>query len=170
MAHVRQSIRENIKAALVNLPDIISTNVFSSRFFPMAEDKLPAICIYSKSEDSEYSTITVPRSVLHQCEFSVEIYVKGTYKAEDTVDEISAEIAEALSTDLTRGGLAKDTRVEGFNFDFNADGDQPVAVATLTVVVDYDTLENDLTDESVVYITDEAGNVLLTEKSVVLEE
>jgi uncharacterized protein with ATP-grasp and redox domains len=71
---------------------------------------------------------------------------------------------------LTRGGLAKDTRVEGFNFDFNADGDQPVAVATLTVVVDYDTLENDLTDESVVYITDEAGNVLLTEKSVVLEE
>jgi hypothetical protein len=54
------------------------------------------------------------------------------------------EIEEALYADLTRGGNAKDTRITAFDSDFSGDGDQPVARATLTVEVDYVTLENDV--------------------------
>jgi len=70
--------------------------------------------------------------------------VKATSGVEDTIDAIGVEVAEALATDVTRGSLAKDTRVTDFAVDFNAEGDQPVGIATFTVIVDYATVENDM--------------------------
>jgi len=143
MAHVRKSIRDNITTTLTGLATT-GSNVYQTRFFPLAETKLPAICIYSKTESSEYATLTVPRSVMHECEFTVEAYVKATSGIEDTIDTIAVEISEALANDVTRGGYAKDTRVTEFSFDFNAEGEQPIGIATFTVAVDYATVENDL--------------------------
>lgn len=143
MAHVRKSIRENITTTLTGLATT-GSNVYQTRFFPLAEAKLPALTIYSRSEASEYATITIPRTVMHEAEFVIEAYVKATSGVEDTIDAIAVEIAEALASDVTRSSLAKDTRVTDFAFDFNAEGDQPVGIATFTVVVDYVTLENDL--------------------------
>jgi hypothetical protein len=143
MAHVRKSIRDNITTTLTGLATT-GANVFQTRFFPLADAKLPAICIYSKSETSDYLTVTVPRTVLHQAEFTIEAYVKATSSVDDTLDAIALEITEALAADVTRNALAKDTQVLDFSADFNADGDQPVGVATFTVLVEYVTLENDL--------------------------
>jgi hypothetical protein len=47
-----------------------------------------------------------------------------------------------LYVDLTRGGDATDTRITSFDADFDGSGDQPVAVATLTVEVTYQVREN----------------------------
>jgi|TARA_R110000744_G_scaffold318871_1_gene425243 hypothetical protein len=143
MAHVRESIRNQITSTLTGL-GTTGSNVFKTRFFPLAEAKLPAICIYSRSERSEYATITIPRTVLHEVDFTVEAYVKAKADVENTIDDISVEVSEALATDVTRGGLAKDTRVIDFSFDFNAEGEQPIGIATFTIVVDYVTLENNL--------------------------
>tara|TARA_R110000822_G_C15313081_1_gene493022 strand:- start:1631 stop:2074 length:444 start_codon:yes stop_codon:yes gene_type:complete len=143
MAHVRESIRNQITSTLTGL-GTTGSNVFKTRFFPLAETKLPAICIYSRSERSEYATITIPRTVLHEVDFTVEAYVKAKADVENTIDDISVEVSEALATDVTRGGLAKDTRVIDFSFDFNAEGEQPIGIATFTIVVDYVTLENNL--------------------------
>ncbi len=143
MAHVRKSIRDNITTTLTGLTTT-GANVFQTRFFPLAEAKLPALCVYSRSEDSEYLTMGEPRTVLHAVEFTVEAYVKGTSAVEDTIDTIAVEVAEALAVDTTRNGLAKDTQVTGFSVDFSADGDQPVGIATFTVAVQYATLETDL--------------------------
>jgi hypothetical protein len=143
MAHVRKSIRDNITTTLTGLATT-GSNVFQTRFFALAEAKLPALCIYSRTEASEYSTMTVPRTVLHECEFTVEAYVKATSGVEDTIDAIGVEVAEALAADVTRSSLAKDTRVTDFAVDFNAEGDQPVGIATFTVIVDYATVENDM--------------------------
>lgn len=143
MAHVRKSIRDNVTTTLTGLTTT-GSNVYQTRFFPLAEAKLPALCIYSKSEVSEYVSITQPRTVLHSVEFMIEAYVKATSGVEDTIDAIGLEIGEALAADITRNNLAKDTRLTEFAVDFNADGDQPVGIATFTVMVDYATLENDL--------------------------
>ena len=91
MAHVRKSIRDNITTTLTGLATT-GSNVYQTRFFPLAETKLPAICIYSKTESSEYATLTVPRSVMHECEFTVEAYVKATSGIEVTIDTIAVEI------------------------------------------------------------------------------
>mgnify|MGYP006960697124 CR=1 FL=1 len=60
------------------------SNAFQTRFFPLEESKLPALCIYSRSEEAEYATIGTNRTVMHVVEFTVEAYAKATSGVEDT--------------------------------------------------------------------------------------
>ena len=107
MAHVRKLIRDNITTTLTGLTTT-GSNVFQTRFFPLEDTKLPALCIYTKSEDTEYSTMTVPRTQMRVNLRSVlRAYVKGTANLDNTLDTIAVEVEEALQTDLTRGGRAK---------------------------------------------------------------
>jgi hypothetical protein len=72
----------------------------------------------------------------------VEAYVKGTTGYDNTIDQICLEIEEALYANRTLGGNAQDVMITGFEADFNGDGDQPVSRATLTIEVQYQTLED----------------------------
>ena len=60
------------------------------------------------------------------------------------MDNISVEVEEALYTDLTRGGNAKDTKIVSFDADFSGDGENPVGVGRFAIEVIYVTLENDV--------------------------
>lgn len=142
MAHVRKSIRDNVKTALTGLTTT-GSNVYQTRVYPLAEDKLPGIAIYTRTEDTEYQTITVPRVKERTLRIAVEAYVKALTDYDDTLDKIALEVEAALYTDLTRGGFAKDTRVVSFDSQFSGDGDQPIAYATMEVEVDYFTGEDD---------------------------
>ena len=143
MAHVRKSIRDNITTSLTGLTTT-GSNVFQTRFYALGEAKLPAICIYTKTEDTSYSTLRSPRTQMRTLSVSVEAYVKGTANLDDTLDTISVEIEDALTADLTRGGYAKDTRITSLQTEFSAEGEQPIGVAVFTVEVLYATLENDV--------------------------
>jgi hypothetical protein len=88
--------------------------------------------------------MTKPRTQMRQLEVSVEAYVKGTANLDNTLDTIAVEVEEALQTDLTRGGNAKDTQVVSFEADFTPDGEQTVGVGKFTVAVSFATLENDV--------------------------
>jgi len=143
VAHVRKSIRDNIKTTLTGLTTT-GTNVFQTRFYPLAEAKLPALAIYTKSETSEYSTIKTPRTQVRTLDVTVEAYVSGNTNVDNTLDTIATEVEEALYTDLTRGGNAKETRVTSFDADFSGDGENPVGVGRFAIEVIYVTLENDV--------------------------
>jgi len=142
VAHVRKSIRDNVKTALTGLTTT-GSNVYQTRVYPLAEDKLPGIAIYTRTEDVEYQTITVPRAKERTLRIAVEAYVKALTNYDDTLDKIALEVEAALYTDLTRGGFAKDTRVVSFDSQFSGDGDQPIAYATMEVEIDYFTGEDD---------------------------
>jgi len=141
MAHVRKLIRDNIKTTITDLATT-GRNVYQSRVYPISGPKLPSILLFNKAEEIEYQTIGTPRLQMRTAEFELEIYVKGVSGYDDSLDQICVEVEEALYTDLTRGGHAQDTRVTNFSADFNGDGDQPVAVATLTIEVQYQVREN----------------------------
>ena len=143
MAHVRKSIRDNITTTLTGLTTT-GSNVFQTRLFPIEESKVPALCIYTKSEESEYATLTTPRTQTRALEVMVEAYVKGTANLDNTIDTISVEVEEALATDVTRGGYAKDTRITSVDIDYSGEAEQSVGVARFTVAVDYATVENDV--------------------------
>lgn len=143
MAHVRKLIRDNITTTLTGLATT-GSNVYQTRLFALGENKLPAICIYTKSEATEYSTITPPRSQMRNLDVNVEFFVKGTANIDNSLDQIALEIEEALYTDLTRGGYAKDTTITDFEADYTGDGEQSVGVGRFTVQVVYVTLENDI--------------------------
>ena len=142
MAHVRKTIRDHITTTLTGLTTT-GSNVFQTRLFPVEESKLPALCIYTKSEATEYATLTQSRTQIRELEVIVEAYVKGTANIDDTLDTIAVEVEEALASDVTRNSNAKDTRVTSVDIDFNGDAEQSVGVARFTVAVDYVTVEGD---------------------------
>ena len=62
---------------------------------------------------------------------------KGTANYDDTLDQISLEVEDALYADVTLAGNAKDMHITRFEADFAGDGDQPVAYARIAVDVMY---------------------------------
>ena len=143
MSHVRQQIRDDIVTTLTGLTTT-GSNVFRSRIFPLEQTNLPALCIYTKSETSEYDTIGLPRSVNRILDVAVEAYVKGVSNYDNTLDTIAVELEEAIAADITLSGLAKDAQITAFEADFAGDGEQPVAVGRFTITVEYRTVENDV--------------------------
>lgn len=143
MSHLRQLIRTNIVTTLTGLTTTAS-RVFASRIYPLEQAKLAGLCIYTSSESTEYNTISPPRRQTRTLQVIIEIYASATSNLDNTLDTSCKEIEEALYTDLTRGGYAKDTRVISFESEFNGDGEKPVGVGRLTVEVIYSNRENEV--------------------------
>jgi len=143
MAHVRKQIRDAVVTAVTGLTTT-GSNVFRSRVFPLEQTKLPALCVFSKSETTEFDTVRIPRSVSRVLDIGVEAYVSGTANYDNTLDTIAVEVEEALAADVTLGGLSKDLQVTAFEADFIGDGEQTVAVGRFTITVLYRTIENDV--------------------------
>lgn len=143
MAHVRKQIRDAIITALTGLTTT-GSNVFRSRIYPLESNKLPGLCVFSKSEATTFDTLTISRSINRVLEIGVEAYVKATSDYDNTLDTIAVEVEEAIASDVTLGSLAKDTQVTSFEADFSGEGEQPVAIGRFTVEVIYRTLENDV--------------------------
>jgi hypothetical protein len=141
MAHVRKQIRDNIVTTLTGLATT-GSRVYKTRVYPLAQSKLPGLAIYTETEDIEIRTINPPRTQMRNLTVTVDAFVKGVSNFDDDLDTICQEVEEALAADITRGGLAKDTRITGFEAEFSGDGDQPVANGRISVTVDYVTLEN----------------------------
>ena len=143
MAHVRETIRSNIVTVFTGVTTT-GSNGFDRRHYPLESSNLPALCVYTLSEETEYATMTVPRTQLRTLNVAVEAYVKGTGAIDNTIDTIAVQVEEALDADLTRDGNAKDTQITAVDIDYNAEGEQPLGIAKFNVVVLYETLENDV--------------------------
>lgn len=143
MAHVRKQIRDAIVTAVDGLTTT-GSSVFRNRVFPLETTKLPALCVFTKSETSDFDTLHRPRSIMRLLDVQVEAYVSGTSNYDDTLDTIAVEVEEALAGDAALDGLSKDVQITAYEADFIGDGEQTVAVGRFTVSVQYRTLENDV--------------------------
>ena len=134
--HVRQQIREQIASTLNNLTTT-GNKVYQSRVYPLETGGTPALLIYTKSEDSEPVVIGTNRLTSRNLSVAVEIYVKATSNFDDTIDTSSKEVETAIAADPTLNGLAKDCYLESTEIEFNAEGETPLAYATLTFLTNY---------------------------------
>jgi len=141
MAHARKQIRDNIVTTLTGLTTT-GSNVYRTRIYPLVDSKLPGLAIYTDTEEIEVQTINPPRTQVRTLTVTVDAFVKGVSNFDNDLDTISEEVEEALAADITRGGLAKDTRIVSFDADFSGEGDQPVAIGKIGVAIQYVTLEN----------------------------
>ena len=82
--HIRQQIRERVATTLTGLTTT-SSNVFQSRVYPLENANLPAIIIYTKSEDSEPVVIGTNRLMNRELTLAVEAYVKSVSNSDDTI-------------------------------------------------------------------------------------
>lgn len=138
--HTRRAIREAIASALTGL-STTGSRVYQTRIYPVADNNLPGLAIYTRSESDEYTTITQPRKILRTLTASIEAYVKATADIDDQLDAIASEVEVAIYADVTLGGNAKDARIVSFEADFSGDPDQPVGTGIIQLEVDYVTIE-----------------------------
>jgi hypothetical protein len=62
MAHARKLIRDNIVTTVTGL-STTGANVFKSRVYPLSAGSLPALTVYTRSEEVIQSTISIPRTI-----------------------------------------------------------------------------------------------------------
>ena len=117
------------------------TSVFESRTFPINFSALPALLIYTKDEEVIEFSLKTPRTQFRQLQVIIEAHIKGTSNIDDTIDTIAEEVEEAMVTDVTRGGHAKDTRLVSTEIEFE-EATSKVGLAIFTYVIEYATVEN----------------------------
>jgi|TARA_R110001583_G_scaffold80041_1_gene215431 hypothetical protein len=134
--HVRMQIRNQVVTQLTGLTTT-AARVFDSRVYPLEDANLPALLIYTKSETSEPIEIGTNRTSERLLSLNIEAYVKSTTNFEDTLDTICKEVEQAIAADPTLSGKAKDCYLESTEIEFNAEGEKPLAFATLTFLTSY---------------------------------
>ena len=140
MSHIRTRIRQNLVTTLTGLANT-GSNVYDSRVYPMNLDTLPGICVYTPAETSGYLSINPPRTLDKVISASIEIYVQMIDTYDEVLDQIAADVEEALYADLSRDGLAQDTRILSFDSTFSGDVEQPVIMGKLSVEIRYSAVE-----------------------------
>ena len=138
MAHVRKTIREYFGTQLTGLTTT-GSNVFESRVYPMQSSKLPAVLIYTTSEESAESAFSSKRVQNRVLDVMVEGYVRAIANFDDTLDQIATEVEGAILDDPTLGGIAVNTELTGTEANYSGDSEQPVGTIRLTFQVQYRT-------------------------------
>lgn len=141
--HKRQAIRENIKTTLTGLAET-GNRVYVNRVYPITQDIQSGIIIFNDNEQIKYLTMGTDRRQERVATYKVELYVKNNTGYDSKVDEICLQVEDALYQDATRGGYALDTMISNFSVDYNGDGDVPVGIGILDVVVKYHTTESSI--------------------------
>jgi len=141
MSHVRQQIREQFATTVTGL-STTGSNVFQSRVYNLESVNLPGLIVYTKEEASQPIVIGSSRTLERILSLNVEAYVKGISDSDDTIDTIAKEIETAIAADTTLSSLAKDCFLESTEINYNGEGEQPIAVMTMTYQIMYVTAED----------------------------
>jgi len=136
--HVRQQIRDRIASNVTGLTTT-GDRVYKSRVWPLNADTMPALLVYSTSEDS--ATDIMGPSLVTNRELSVVVegYVRNITVYDDKVDTIAKEVEIAMAADQTLNDLAKFSYLSGTEISYSGEGDQPIAVVSMTYLVQYRT-------------------------------
>ena len=141
MAHVRKSIREHVVTTVTSL-STTGSNVYETRYFPLQTGNLPALIVYTLDETVEdYTLGQNTRTQFRALNLIIEAHCRGTANIDDTLDTIAEEVEEAMVTDITRGGNAKDTKLVATEVDFDT-ASQKTGLMRLTYLISYNTVEN----------------------------
>ncbi len=135
--HVRQQIRDRVASILTGLP-VTGSNVFASKVYPLGNDQLPGICIYTTDQRSGISSKNKGSLMMeHEMDLNVSVYVKSVSGYDDTVDEILEQVEKALQADTQLSQLVKFMTPESFSISMSDQGDKPVAIANQSFNVMY---------------------------------
>ena len=96
MAHIRKTIRENVKTAITGL-STTGTSVYETRYFPLQTGNLPALIVYTLDETIEdYTLGKNTRTQQRALNLIIEAHCRGTANIDDTLDTIAEEVEEAM--------------------------------------------------------------------------
>ncbi len=141
MAHIRKTIREHVVTTVTSL-STTGSNVYETRYFPLQTGNLPALIVYTLDESIEdYTLGRNTRTQQRSLNLIIEAHCRGTANIDDTLDTIAEEVEEAMVTDVSRGGNAKDTKLVSTEIEFDT-ASQKTGLMRLTYLINYNTVEN----------------------------
>jgi hypothetical protein len=136
MSHVRQQIRD---VAVTNLTGLTTTgtNVFKSRAYPLQDEEIPGLCVYTNTETNDEDTGKFDTFDNREMVLQVDGYDKIVAGIEDSLDDIAVEVETAIMADPKFGGVAKFTDYLGFTTENSIDGEQPIGRISIIFRVTY---------------------------------
>lgn len=143
MAHVRKQIRDRMESILTSGATLATGGVFASRVYPLTKAKLPALTIYTGSEASGLQTMGA-KTIARDLSLIIDAYVRVTDTFDDDVDALCVQVEEAIASDYTLNGLAKNTVLSSTEIDFDAETERPIGVARMTYTIRYVTSIGDV--------------------------
>ena len=147
MPHVRTQIRDAV-AALLATTATAGDNVLVGRTRPLGVEHPPTLMVYSTpavsggQENASVMGLSTPRRLSRVMMLSVVGHVQEATPCDDTLDQLAAEVEEALGGDIKLGGLVKDFVLASTVSQVDAVGDRHVGAIRLVFSVTYHTKEN----------------------------
>ena len=126
--HVRKLIREAIKA---QLSGIAGVTLYESRVYPFSQ--LPAIAIYTESEEIDESSMTAQSRILTGI---IEIRAQASEDVDDELDRLSAEVEQAIAADQTLSNTCEFVEYAGMSTDFEA-AEQETGLMRMEYAIEY---------------------------------
>jgi hypothetical protein len=126
--HVRKLLREAVASAVGNLTTT-GSSVFQSRVRPISVDSLPALLVFTTSEDAEAGTIgdVISRTI----EVRLAGYAAESSDLDDVLDAIAKEIEIALASGVTVSNKTVSLLYLGCEAEFDDKGEVPTGSITL---------------------------------------
>jgi hypothetical protein len=143
MSHARRTIRERVVSILEAAQ--VADQVHASRVYPLAAGTVSAALVYTNSEivSDASSTLTAPRHLGRELVMVVECVARDSRHLDDRLDNLCANVENAIGADNTLGGLVKDCILLDTAITHTFDGDAPIGSARMQFRVQYRTSEAD---------------------------
>jgi len=129
--HVRQQIRKRMQGVISDNVSLVDGRVYTSRVYSINELSLPAITISFVNEVSSQITIGL-RTLTRKVDIMIDVYAAQNADLDDVLDNISVQVDEAIASNFTLDGLAKQCTLASSDFSFEAGTDSPIGVARLS--------------------------------------
>lgn len=146
MAHPRKLVRDAVVAILKNAT-AAGARVYATRIEPIRKSPLPAIAVYTLSEETEPTiSNTAPRELVRIVKVEVSGFVahSDAIPVDDAMDALAEEIEAALGADRYLSGAAGDSMLESTIMQVreeDARSDPLIGIVTLTYAVEYRTTD-----------------------------
>jgi hypothetical protein len=131
--HIRTQIRDRVATACTGL-STTGTNVFKARARRLGDAKLPALVIYTESEQipGDLTSGNIgSRTFTRVIDLVVEGYAKDTANVDTTLDTIAKEVETAVAG-VTIDDTLHDIEPVETEKELNGDGEQIVGVVKVT--------------------------------------
>ncbi len=140
MSHVRQQLRSQIVVALLGQTSAVN-NVFTNRSYPLSQSELPALIVFTETEEIQNTTISDPVEQLRSVDLRINAYVEAISGVENVADSLCVDVEKALAQTNT---IARSIILEGTSgMRPNVIGEAPVMEVTMSFLAHIVTLSDD---------------------------
>lgn len=141
IVHPRRTIRDAIAARLKGADTVAGQRVFPSRMMPLFRKDLPAVLVYSMSEDVDRDSTMADAfgAVIRHLDIAIEVAIAGADTLDDDIDAAALQVETALAGWIIPGRGADVIRLSKTEIEMMVEGENEFGVLRLTYTVTYRT-------------------------------